>query len=125
MSQSRVIIDLNAVDEDGETAVFLRDVTGGELKVGWMTTAYEPDDGVCAPARVASIREDLGVAFLQVDWKALRREDTSRPRFRLNKRGWVTSTAAHTTAQLQTTARVQSAQAAGEIVRRATNGVAH
>lgn len=91
MSSPRVVIDLNSVDEDGETVVFLDDVSGGRLRKGYMAVAFEPEDGISAPARVASIREDLGIAFLQVDWRAMRRDRADSPYFRLDKRGWTTS----------------------------------
>lgn len=91
LTPPRVVIDLNSSDEDGETIVFLSDVTSGHLEVGRMALAYEPDDGVAAPARVASIHPDRGVAFLQVDWRAMRREQPQSRTFRLTTDNWVTA----------------------------------
>lgn len=94
----RVMIDLNSTDEDGETIAFLSDVSAGKLTVGRMAIAYEPEDGVYAPARVASIHEDRGVAFLQVDWRAMRRETPQSHSFRLSRAGWASSSAVATSA---------------------------
>lgn len=95
----RVIIDLNSTDEDGETIVFLRDVSSGELEVGRIAIAYEPEDGVAAPARVASIHRDKGVAFLQVDWRAMKRERPESRTFRLNTAGWARNATSAASAQ--------------------------
>ncbi|MFK4760285.1 hypothetical protein ACI3KS_05055 [Microbacterium sp. ZW T5_45] len=97
------MIDLNSVDEDGETVVFLSDVSGGTLKKGFMVEAIEPEDKLCAPARVSSIREDLGIAFLQVDWKSVRRDQGQGLRFGLNKNGWATATSAARTQRARLT----------------------
>lgn len=96
MSTPRVIVDLNSTDEDGETIVFLSDVSDGTLKVGRMAIAYEPDDHVSAPARVASIYPERGVAFLQVDWRSMKRMSDESNQFRLAKHGWMTASAAAT-----------------------------
>lgn len=70
----RVVIDLNSTDEDGETVALLSDVSDGRLEVGRIAIAYEPEEGVSTLARVSSIRNDLGIAFLQVNWRAMKRE---------------------------------------------------
>lgn len=118
-STPRVLIDLNSTDEDGETIVFLSDVTSGSLVAGRMAEAYEPEDGVAAPARVASVYPDRGVAFLQVDWRAMRREAPKSPTFRLSKVGWTESATSSSrvastptvTRRSSATIRVRSAQA--------------
>lgn len=88
----RVVIDLNSTDEDGETIVFLSDVTSGELQRGRMVTAYEPEDGVAAPAFVSSIFPDRGVAFLRVNWRAMRRDQPQSSTFRIDRSSWQSRT---------------------------------
>lgn len=70
MSDVRVEIDLNDVDSNGLTSVLLGDAHG-VLVPGETVTAYEPEDGVAAPARVESVDEVNGIAFLRVDWRAM------------------------------------------------------
>lgn len=104
----RVVIDLNSTDEDGETIVFLSDVTAGELERGRMVTAYEPEDGVAAPAFVSSIYPDRGVAFLRVNWRAMRRDQPESPMFRVSQAGWQTNSAARTQKAVIAASRVAS-----------------
>lgn len=69
----RVEIDLNDTDADGKTLVFLSDASA-PLEVGRMVTAFESEDGVCAPALVASVDSARGIAFIWVDWTSLAQE---------------------------------------------------
>ncbi|APZ34515.1 hypothetical protein BOH66_09910 [Microbacterium aurum] len=89
-----MMIDLNSTDHDGETVALLEDVSGGTLSRGRMALAYEPEAGLCAQARVASIREDLGIAYLQVDWRSMKRMGDESGGFQITKHDWVMSASA-------------------------------
>lgn len=62
---TRVRIDLNTRDENGHTPVRLTRADG-PLAVGDTVVAFEPDDGVRAPAQV--VRVTGGYAYLDVAW---------------------------------------------------------
>lgn len=64
----RIRIDLNACDETGHVPVRLADVDG-PLLVGDTVVAFEPDDGVKAPALVVRVAD--GFAYLCVAWDAM------------------------------------------------------
>ena len=81
MSYPRVEIDLNDSDAHGMTLAFLADADL-PLHEGRMVTAYEPEDGVSAPAMVARIDEARGVAFLWVDWKSIAKDVPHADTFR-------------------------------------------
>jgi len=61
----RVRIDLNARDGNGHVPA-RASRADGPLAVGATVVAYEPDDGVRAPARVARVAG--GFAYLTVAW---------------------------------------------------------
>jgi len=77
MESPRVEFDLNDCDADGRTLVFLSDAIG-KLEKGRIVVAFEPEDGVCARALVASINEERGTAYLWVDWQSLVKEPADR-----------------------------------------------
>ncbi|GGI43945.1 hypothetical protein [Agromyces flavus] len=83
MQTSTVEIDLNDIDEEGLTVALLSDASG-PLEPGRMTIAYENEDRLAAPALVASVRTDLGIAYLRLNWRALSHRLYNERAFRLD-----------------------------------------
>ena len=74
---ARVPIDLNDRTRDALTRARLEDVTGA-VTIGARITAYEPEDGVAADARVVEIDEEKQLVVLAVDWSTLRDDGVAR-----------------------------------------------
>lgn len=66
----RVQVDLNSRSRDGFVVARLSRSTG-PVALGSVVSAFEPDDEVAAPARVARIDRERGLIYLDVDWDAL------------------------------------------------------
>lgn len=70
MSLPNVEIDLNDINENGQTVALLIDADQ-PLTVGKIVVAFESEDQVAALAMVARIDEARGIAFLWVDWASM------------------------------------------------------
>lgn len=75
MSARRVQIDLNRRDDEGRTPARYSPDFGGAPCVGEHVLAFEPEDGVCVEAIVASVDSGRHRIALDVDWGSIRDDD--------------------------------------------------
>lgn len=67
----RIQIDINRRNRAGQTPATY---SGPAPRVGERVVAFEPEDGVCADAVVASVELDRCAVALDVDWATMRDE---------------------------------------------------
>ncbi len=65
----RIQIDINRRNRAGQTPAFY---IGSTPLLGEYVIAFEPEDGVCVEARVASVNPDRGTVALDVNWDTMR-----------------------------------------------------
>ncbi|OHU95442.1 hypothetical protein [Mycobacterium talmoniae] len=79
----RIQIDLNRRNRAGQTPA---SYAGPAPQIGESVIAFEPEDGVCVDARVASVQPERCVVALDVDWDSLRDDSLDTAPSRTGKR---------------------------------------
>lgn len=73
----RVQIDLNSRDREGNVRTRLLNATG-QVEVGDIVVAYEPEDKVSAVAEIVRVDRKGGFLYLRIDWDTLDEDEPGR-----------------------------------------------
>jgi hypothetical protein len=72
----RIQIDINRRNRTGQTPA---PYTGPTPRVGEHVIVFEPEDGVCADAVIATVDPDRCTVALDVDWDTMRNDVLDQP----------------------------------------------